>query len=298
MTLLVTILKDDEAIILADRKLSQAQGLTYGTTNKTTCIIAKDAQMLVAFTGLAEIRGSFDTSKWLLDAVHDCRGNGNIEKVVFGFNEYAQRYFLEHPKIKELRPSDKRLTIVGVGHGHDGTPLFFRTSNFKTVDNRILLEASDIFESIRLTGGSNFNYSIYWDGYTKDVIKSDFVSLSKLIQQNRPSKAIVGKCVEIMRDIISRGETKKYVGSDISVTRLPCGAREFPISSYYPANIDDELPLSANIVDITNETNKFAIADIKFTSSDGMNVVAPSVSRNAPCPCGSGKKYKRCHGKI
>jgi predicted aspartyl protease len=23
----------------------------------------------------------------------------------------------------------------------------------------------------------------------------------------------------------------------------------------------------------------------------------PKVSRNAPCPCGSGKKYKRCHGK-
>jgi preprotein translocase subunit SecA len=22
------------------------------------------------------------------------------------------------------------------------------------------------------------------------------------------------------------------------------------------------------------------------------------VSRNAPCPCGSGKKYKYCHGKI
>ncbi|MFM8965858.1 MAG: SEC-C metal-binding domain-containing protein, partial [Actinomycetota bacterium] len=23
----------------------------------------------------------------------------------------------------------------------------------------------------------------------------------------------------------------------------------------------------------------------------------PGVSRNAPCPCGSGKKYKRCHGE-
>ena len=22
------------------------------------------------------------------------------------------------------------------------------------------------------------------------------------------------------------------------------------------------------------------------------------VSRNAPCPCGSGRKYKHCHGKI
>ncbi|MGV8713164.1 MAG: SEC-C metal-binding domain-containing protein, partial [Nitrosomonas sp.] len=22
------------------------------------------------------------------------------------------------------------------------------------------------------------------------------------------------------------------------------------------------------------------------------------VGRNQPCPCGSGKKYKQCHGKI
>lgn len=24
----------------------------------------------------------------------------------------------------------------------------------------------------------------------------------------------------------------------------------------------------------------------------------PVVGRNEPCPCGSGKKYKKCHGKI
>ena len=24
----------------------------------------------------------------------------------------------------------------------------------------------------------------------------------------------------------------------------------------------------------------------------------PKVGRNEPCPCGSGKKYKRCHGKL
>jgi preprotein translocase subunit SecA len=24
---------------------------------------------------------------------------------------------------------------------------------------------------------------------------------------------------------------------------------------------------------------------------------APKVGRNEPCPCGSGKKYKQCHGK-
>ncbi|MGB0716251.1 MAG: SEC-C metal-binding domain-containing protein, partial [Phycisphaerae bacterium] len=24
----------------------------------------------------------------------------------------------------------------------------------------------------------------------------------------------------------------------------------------------------------------------------------PKVGRNEPCPCGSGKKYKQCHGKA
>jgi preprotein translocase subunit SecA len=24
----------------------------------------------------------------------------------------------------------------------------------------------------------------------------------------------------------------------------------------------------------------------------------PVVGRNEPCPCGSGKKYKHCHGKL
>jgi preprotein translocase subunit SecA len=24
----------------------------------------------------------------------------------------------------------------------------------------------------------------------------------------------------------------------------------------------------------------------------------PKIGRNSPCPCGSGKKYKQCHGKL
>jgi len=26
-------------------------------------------------------------------------------------------------------------------------------------------------------------------------------------------------------------------------------------------------------------------------------MVDPKINRNDPCPCGSGKKYKQCHGK-
>jgi len=34
-----------------------------------------------------------------------------------------------------------------------------------------------------------------------------------------------------------------------------------------------------------------------FTSS-GSEGAAPPVGRNSPCPCGSGKKYKHCHGSA
>jgi preprotein translocase subunit SecA len=32
------------------------------------------------------------------------------------------------------------------------------------------------------------------------------------------------------------------------------------------------------------------------TVSTGQRVVGQQVGRNDPCPCGSGKKYKKCHG--
>ena len=31
---------------------------------------------------------------------------------------------------------------------------------------------------------------------------------------------------------------------------------------------------------------------------DTLAQAVPKVGRNEPCPCGSGKKYKSCHGKL
>jgi preprotein translocase subunit SecA len=40
----------------------------------------------------------------------------------------------------------------------------------------------------------------------------------------------------------------------------------------------------------------------EFAGNDGSSrpeqVVSHKVGRNEPCPCGSGKKYKQCHGRI
>ena len=45
------------------------------------------------------------------------------------------------------------------------------------------------------------------------------------------------------------------------------------------------------------ETKKADVNSLLYTSPDENGVtVKGEISRNSPCPCGSGKKYKRCHG--
>jgi preprotein translocase subunit SecA len=45
------------------------------------------------------------------------------------------------------------------------------------------------------------------------------------------------------------------------------------------------------------EVKKVPTTGLQYTSPDESGPrTTGEVSRNAPCPCGSGKKYKRCHG--
>lgn len=49
-----------------------------------------------------------------------------------------------------------------------------------------------------------------------------------------------------------------------------------------------------------HETSRFTVHDGRWYYVDGTLGArprsGPKVGRNEPCPCGSGKKYKKCHG--
>ena len=66
------------------------------------------------------------------------------------------------------------------------------------------------------------------------------------------------------------------------------------------AALDLDMPLAS--VDDAVEELVAAVADLADLTHDVRYAVdtvrrdAPKVGRNEPCPCGSGKKYKRCHG--
>jgi preprotein translocase subunit SecA len=44
------------------------------------------------------------------------------------------------------------------------------------------------------------------------------------------------------------------------------------------------------------EALQFISSDTSTTTDNQPHLAGPKVGRNDPCPCGSGKKYKKCHG--
>ena len=80
-------------------------------------------------------------------------------------------------------------------------------------------------------------------------------------------------------------------------------------------------PMEAHHIDATTGFDEFAMADAALAAEEmamagerdrraplqtrrGADQIDPKdpatwgrVARNAPCPCGSGKKYKHCHGR-
>jgi preprotein translocase subunit SecA len=67
----------------------------------------------------------------------------------------------------------------------------------------------------------------------------------------------------------------------------------------------EQVAAQSHMQNVTYEHTEFneaqqalAQAQSESESQDPIRSVMPKVGRNEPCPCGSGKKYKACHGKI
>jgi preprotein translocase subunit SecA len=62
---------------------------------------------------------------------------------------------------------------------------------------------------------------------------------------------------------------------------------------------DDTADIDAATGAVLSNIPPLGIPRADFAGAQGgVDTATAPVSRNAPCPCGSGKKYKHCHGQI
>ena len=92
---------------------------------------------------------------------------------------------------------------------------------------------------------------------------------------------------------------KSDVVTDLSRVHVPTAEELAEMEAQKQAQADAmQLNLSHAEFDSLLADDLSAEVDAQFTPVQGNQLVEAPESRNSPCPCGSGLKYKQCHGKI
>lgn len=124
-----------------------------------------------------------------------------------------------------------------------------------------------------------------------------FKHMDRILKSGKPKDGIFGKASDKALEVASGIDKESFlteladqwydhVGKHADVEQEVVKARERIKKSGFEAVFDK--------VGITDDDLREVIKDIQEVKPEQATVA--KVSRNAPCPCGSGKKYKRCCG--
>lgn len=125
-----------------------------------------------------------------------------------------------------------------------------------------------------------------------DLRATEFLPLIEQLYAQQPVDArIAGEWSRVQIDI--HGPVNSLAKRKIYTWRE---RYEFMVATLYPSTPEDR----STAVRLSNKASRQARTSGRRISSNRSGTFqrnVPKVGRNDPCPCGSGKKYKKCHGK-
>ena len=305
VTLILALINDEQAIHLSDRRITYLGGARPPEeADKGIVVSTPGMQVAIGRAGIASA-GTFETHDWLLTALSRIvRPDRLLEQVIEQLEEDLNEVFENHPALKRLSPADKRLSLTISGYDDAADPprsINVIISNFQDWDS----DAPDFGEP-----WGDFRSSWAWearpssDGLvliaqsgSASLEEPDIAMLKTLLEQRVPARHLIDKAVEIMREAADRPATAGTVGKTISSLVIPRDPSQPAEAGYHPENAAYEAHAPSAVV-ATPDGGVFAMKDITTGEKgpDRRPVAGPKLRRNEPCWCGSGKKYKRCHG--
>ncbi|WP_180112892.1 preprotein translocase subunit SecA [Acinetobacter sp. YH12131] len=91
------------------------------------------------------------------------------------------------------------------------------------------------------------------------------------------------------------GVIKADVVTDLSRVHVPTSEELAAMEAQQQAQAE-AMQLNLSHADVDGLTGETFESEPQYSAAE--QTVVPPASRNSPCPCGSGLKYKQCHGKI
>jgi len=313
MTLILALANQQQVVLLSDRRLTRNGHLAEDEpdeepdeSNKAAVFACRDARLAVAYTGLAR-EGNFCTKQWLLEALMESAAPDFLmEPTIARFRARATRDFAP---IRVKRPSAKRLTVVLAGYCYRDVPprcYCWFVSNFEGMDGQQppREEPSDEFSAQYQRDkrpAAEEPYLLLAVGVDRAVSGNDFESLRTLLRQNRPARALVGKGVEVLRAAAESDQSRHLIGKQCTSIVLPSNRAEDTIGEYHSAKVAYKRYSPSFINALGDGSGVYAVAEplceVRDANNQPLLLSVPKVASNQPCPCGSGLKYKKCHGR-
>ncbi len=306
MTLIISAGNSENFIQVSDRRLSSNGALVDDDSNKATVFVCKNARFAVGFTGLARY-GSFDTQSWLTQTLCDCGPpDFDAKSILDRFTEETNRTFSSMAELRRIPNQHKRLSIMFTGFlYHHAPPLgaLALISNYESLD--------DVF--INKTAQKRFTAYYHTEprpnpprmklfhqvGFrSSNLFATDFNEAIDMVVDGLPPHNVEWKLANYIRKISRHPSSANTVGEQISSVVIPSDRKRGFACSYFPTSTRVET-FMPNLVSAISHEKLFAIKDIKMSHSglfEGSPVVGPKLKPNQICWCGSGEKFKRCHG--
>ena len=126
----------------------------------------------------------------------------------------------------------------------------------------------------------------------KKVVAKKIVAAKKVVaQKSAPAKAVIAK-KEIVAKPVVTAPVKKKAAEKVAKTEKMA-----------PPKLEENTFLNLKIAKVKHEDPRTLHEDqeeapeVEHGPLKPIVRETPKVGRNEPCPCGSGLKYKKCHGK-
>ncbi len=147
------------------------------------------------------------------------------------------------------------------------------TENFTQFERMVLLQSIDTHWREHLSALDYLRQGIHLRGYAQKQPKQEY---------KREAFELFGQLLDSVKNEVTRVLMTVRVQSS---EQLEEAADALESRAEHIANVTYTAPTETGEVETTLDATTQAVA-------------VPRVGRNDPCPCGSGKKYKHCHGKL
>ena len=165
---------------------------------------------------------------------------------------------------------------------------------FNNYERSVLLQAVDTTWREHLAALDHLRQGIHLRGYAQKNPKQEY---------KREAFALFEQTLDRIRHDVTRVLMNVEVQSAEQVEQAVPEAPALADVQYQHADFDAQAALSGEDPEVLALAAQQPSAPPAGASADSAAVEQirrsePKVGRNDPCPCGSGKKYKQCHGKL